>query len=614
MWGIYPGCGVSPGQVDGQAAPPLEAGRLASFVLFRPVVKSTLRLHGLSIDELAAAVVGGDAPSAVRASLADFEISDTLGSGGNAHVYRALHRPSGETVALKILKPTDRAAEAIARFDREVRCLVSLQHPNVCRLVAYGEEGPRRFLALELIEGPDLATLIGTTGPLASQVVTAIASQLFAAVAAVHAQGIVHRDIKPANIMITPKGIVKLLDFGIARAGSDASVTEHGIVVGTPAYMSPAQLVGSTLTPAFDLHALGASLLEALAGRNPVATLTAEQAALQIAREGLPPIFELEPAVTGILEDVVNRMTLGGPKRYRSLAEAAEGLAGIAAMVEQRRPGLLAAFVAEPHVVNAACRKAIADAEIARAQELLTIAPWENAAAAAFAFWRATRSDPGNEARDFAFRALCLAGGFTFVSVPKGDEGAALMEVATKTPSIENFAAVARCHRRTGNLFLAALWWRRLLQRDDTNDEARRELDIIQVGMTTPTPVEEPPAEAAERIRLLVLSFRDEVWRSASTLDQAALVAGIGPRRQTPRAPATIADASSSTMTSSSSPSAEAGGRTAPTPATGGRPIVVRQPLGTHAQTASPLPRWLVAAVVVLVAVAAVLIVLLVTR
>ena len=203
-------------------------------------------------------------------SIAHYRISGKLGEGGMGAVYRATDTKLGREVAIKVL-PDEFAADRdrMARFTREAKVLASLNHPNIAAI--YGVED--RALIMELVEGRDLR------GPVPIATALNYARQIAAALDAAHEKGIVHRDLKPANIRITPDGVIKVLDFGLAKqatpaASSDSSTlssdgTRAGVIMGTPAYMSPEQARGQTVDRRTDIWAFGAILYELLTGKMP---------------------------------------------------------------------------------------------------------------------------------------------------------------------------------------------------------------------------------------------------------------------------------------------------------------------------------------------------------
>jgi Tol biopolymer transport system component len=210
--------------------------------------------------------------------LGAFEIVGELGAGGMGQVYRARDLKLGREVAIKILSDAVRTdLDRLARFEREARALAALNHPNVASIYGLAEQDGITALILELVEGETLAVRL-QRGPQPLREAIAIARQIAQALQAAHEQGIVHRDLKPANINVTPSGIVKVLDFGLARtvktdvSGASTVTIDHtqaGVIVGTPAYMSPEQARGQTVDTRTDVWAFGCVLFEMLTGTQP---------------------------------------------------------------------------------------------------------------------------------------------------------------------------------------------------------------------------------------------------------------------------------------------------------------------------------------------------------
>ena len=205
-------------------------------------------------------------------------IVSPLGAGGMGEVYRAHDAELKRDVALKILPAhVSRDVERLARFEREARVLASLNHPHIATIYGVDETDGVRALILELVEGPTLAERLGG-GPLPVREALSAARQIAEALDAAHEKGIVHRDLKPANIKVTPDGIVKVLDFGIAkmRAPDEAAVeastvptvgTRAGALLGTAAYMSPEQARAQAVDKRSDIWAFGCVLYQMLNGR-----------------------------------------------------------------------------------------------------------------------------------------------------------------------------------------------------------------------------------------------------------------------------------------------------------------------------------------------------------
>jgi len=204
-------------------------------------------------------------------TIAHYRISAKLGQGGMGEVYRATDTKLGREVAIKVLPEAfAQDSDRMARFTREAQVLASLNHPNIAAI--YGVE--ERALVMELIEGQTLK------GPLPLQTALDYARQIAAALEAAHEKGIVHRDLKPGNIMVTPAGVVKVLDFGLARAQEAAaadrvedsptrtiSPTRVGVILGTAGYMAPEQARGGTVDKRADIWAFSVVLYEMLTGQ-----------------------------------------------------------------------------------------------------------------------------------------------------------------------------------------------------------------------------------------------------------------------------------------------------------------------------------------------------------
>jgi eukaryotic-like serine/threonine-protein kinase len=211
--------------------------------------------------------------------LGPYEILSALGAGGMGEVYRARDTKLGRDVAIKVLPDAlGHDPERLARFEREAKTLAALNHPNIAHIHGFEDSTAVPALVMELVEGPTLADRIAT-GALPIDETLKVAAQIADALAAAHEKGIVHRDLKPANVKITPDGVVKVLDFGLAKAAGGEStpdlsqsptltgVTRDGIILGTAPYMSPEQAKGRPVDKRTDLWAFGAVLYELLTGR-----------------------------------------------------------------------------------------------------------------------------------------------------------------------------------------------------------------------------------------------------------------------------------------------------------------------------------------------------------
>ncbi len=259
--------------------------------------------------------------------LSHFYLIRTLGTGGMGVVYEAQDTRLPRSVAIKVIKEDlSRNVDAVRRFKREARLAASLNHPNICTILEVGEEGPQSFIAMELLEGTSLKSrLLGGPVPIAE--IVDIARQIADALSAAHAQGIIHRDITPANIFLTASGLVKLLDFGLAKhfptVGGDGDtdeLTSAGAVAGTIHYMSPEQLAEPTSVDyRCDFFAFGAVLYQMATGARPFDMQP--RSALSSAIQAQPhlPMRQLAPHHPVQLERIIDTLLAKRPDdRYTS--------------------------------------------------------------------------------------------------------------------------------------------------------------------------------------------------------------------------------------------------------------------------------------------------------
>jgi serine/threonine protein kinase len=205
--------------------------------------------------------------------IGDYEVLAPLGAGGMGSVYKVRHAISERIEALKVILPKASAnPEMEARFLREIRLQASLEHPHIASLHNAFRIHDQLVMVMELVEGVSLREKLHSPGLALGQALE-YAAQVLGALACAHAHGVIHRDIKPSNVMIAPRGVVKLLDFGLAASltseGSDAELTQPGTLLGSPYYISPEQARGERADARSDVYSTGAMLYEMVAGRPP---------------------------------------------------------------------------------------------------------------------------------------------------------------------------------------------------------------------------------------------------------------------------------------------------------------------------------------------------------
>lgn len=199
-----------------------------------------------------------------------YTLDREIGRGGMGAVWLGRDEVLGRAVAMKKIGGMPGAGSPdLERAEREAKLAARLNHPHVVAVYDLVNEGDEQWLVMEYVEGVNLSELVRRDGPLSVDQAATVIRQAAEALSQAHAAGIVHRDVKPSNIMVTPAGQVKLTDFGIARAEADASLTQTGLVTGSPAYLAPEVATGSAATDASDVWSLGATLYHALEGSPP---------------------------------------------------------------------------------------------------------------------------------------------------------------------------------------------------------------------------------------------------------------------------------------------------------------------------------------------------------
>jgi len=240
-------------------------------------------------------------------TISHYKILEKLGEGGMGVVYKAEDTKLKRIVALKFLPSSIMASEAEkTRFIHEAQAAAALDHPNICTVYEIDEADGQLFIAMAYVEGQSLKEKI-ETGPLKLDEALGIAMQVAEGFQAAHEKGITHRDIKPANIMLTPKGQVKIMDFGLARMQGRTKVTQEGMTVGTAAYMSPEQARGEPADHRTDIWSFGVVLYEMITGQHPFKGMYDQAVMYSIMNEEPEPMTGLRTGVPMELERIANK-------------------------------------------------------------------------------------------------------------------------------------------------------------------------------------------------------------------------------------------------------------------------------------------------------------------
>jgi len=235
----------------------------------------------------------------------DYEILELLGRGGMGHVYRARNIISDRIEAMKVLLPDLSAERDLAvRFISEIRTLAAFDHPNIALLHTAFQSDNQLIMVMEYVEGYTLEQR-AKQSPMSVADVTGYVSQALSALSYAHARGVIHRDIKPANLMLTPHGVVKLMDFGIAKSNVDINLTRPGTTVGSFYYMSPEQVRGSNVDARSDLYSIGIVLYELLAGRRPFEGDSTYGVLNQQLNDAPRPPIEINPSLPPQLNAII---------------------------------------------------------------------------------------------------------------------------------------------------------------------------------------------------------------------------------------------------------------------------------------------------------------------
>jgi len=262
-----------------------------------------------------------------------YQVLRVVGRGGMGTVYKAADRELSEDIAIKLLRPEVLSGDPTMaeRFKNEIRLARRISHRNVVRTHDFGEWEGSAYVTMEYVEGITLRDLIDTRRRLTAQSTLGIARQLATALEVAHAEGVIHRDIKPQNVLLDAAGVLKVMDFGIARlAERSSTITQTGMVVGTPAYMAPEQLLDEAVDARSDLYATGVVLYECLTGALPFSAGSPIALIAKVLNSTPVPPRDAVEEVPGPLSSLVMRLIARNPaERPQSAVELGELLAQI---------------------------------------------------------------------------------------------------------------------------------------------------------------------------------------------------------------------------------------------------------------------------------------------
>jgi tetratricopeptide (TPR) repeat protein len=302
-----------------------------------------------------------------RTKIADYEILGTLGEGGMGIVYRARDATLDREIAIKVIRPAALGENAAERFIREAKACSRINHPNIVTVYAAGEDGGTPYLAMELLHGENMRSIV-SRGAVPWKEAVEWTAGILDALARLHAEGIVHRDLKPENIIVTDGGIAKLMDFGIARMSASGTLTVDGATLGTAHYMSPEQVQGKKVDARSDLFSIGSLLYElvtgeaAFPGEHPLAAM------YSITNESPKALEETVAGLPAGLQEVLNRALEKDPDaRYPDAGAFRDALLAIA------RP---AALEGKTSAAARRSRKLFAGAALVAAAAIVVFAFW----------------------------------------------------------------------------------------------------------------------------------------------------------------------------------------------------------------------------------------------
>src|SRR5262245_2789547 len=277
--------------------------------------------------------------------LGRYEVVAELGKGAMGVVYRANDPMLNRMVAIKTINTEEAGHEGMAEYEAcfytEAKAAGGLNHPNIIIIYDIGKSGHLVYMAMEYIQGKELREMLGEGKPLAVSQAVDVAAQVAEGLAYAHQHQVVHRDIKPANIMITPEGRAKIADFGIAHMRSSETRTQTGVILGSPKYIAPEQVVGKRADHRSDIFSLGVILYECITGSTPFNGEGLSALMYQITNHDPSPPSSMNSQVPVMLDYIIAKVLTKAPEgRYQSAAGSTHDLAACKAQIDTGQPGV----------------------------------------------------------------------------------------------------------------------------------------------------------------------------------------------------------------------------------------------------------------------------------
>jgi serine/threonine-protein kinase len=255
-------------------------------------------------------------------TIRDYRIEEQIGRGGHGVVFRAVHLPTQQHVAAKVLLPEYLEDPTMAvRLEQEASIVRELKHPNIVHYEDSWQDGYGVWLIMRYMGGGSLRELMTKQSPVPLETVTRVVEQIVGALECAHVANIVHRDLKPDNIILDDEGNAYLTDFGIAKRIGYKAITSMGVVMGSPAYLTPEQILGAEISARTDIFSLGLTLYEVLVGQHPFGKIKGQvQLMMMLLQTDVPPLVEKRPDISAELGAVIAKaLSRDVPNRYENV-------------------------------------------------------------------------------------------------------------------------------------------------------------------------------------------------------------------------------------------------------------------------------------------------------